>query len=144
MENLYLIKCNEFYKIGIANDLDDRLTNLQVGNPYKLVVADCFEFPNAFVVEQVLHREFAGVRKLGEWFLLTGDDVRKFREECLSLGGVRSVRRPRVRITEGSYLHAAILKVALNKLEEAGLCKRDGMAFDFDPEVWTDVLGLSL
>jgi hypothetical protein len=88
MENLYLIKCNEFFKIGIANDLQSRLASLQTGNPYPLVVEACFEFPNAGVIEKALHQVFSGVRTLGEWFSLGNDDVIKFSALCRMLGGV--------------------------------------------------------
>src|SRR5687768_13972941 len=87
MENLYLIKCNEYYKIGIANDLQSRLASLQTGNPYRLMVIACFEFPNAAVVEKALHHKFAGVRKIGEWFLLGEKDFDDYLTLCRMLGG---------------------------------------------------------
>ena len=36
MQYLYIIKCNEFHKIGIANDVEARLAQLSTGNPYQL------------------------------------------------------------------------------------------------------------
>lgn len=89
MENLYLIKCNEFYKIGIANDLESRLAALQTGNPYPLVAVACFQFPNAGVVEKALHQAFADVRELGEWFELGNAGVDRFLTTCVLLGGAR-------------------------------------------------------
>lgn len=89
MENLYLIKCNEFYKIGIANDLESRLAALQTGNPYPLVVVACFQFPNAGLVEKALHQSFSDVRKLGEWFELGKSGVDRFLTACVLLGGLR-------------------------------------------------------
>jgi hypothetical protein len=87
MENLYLIKCNEYYKIGIANDLQSRLASLQTGNPYPLVVEFCFQFPNAAIVEKVLHQRFANVRELGEWFKFLTPDMVAFVEICRALNG---------------------------------------------------------
>src|SRR3972149_5212027 len=88
MENLYLIKCNEFYKIGIANDMESRLVQLQTGNPYVLIVDARFQFPNAGVVEKALHQRFTGVRTLGEWFKLGERDREDFLELCRMLGGL--------------------------------------------------------
>ena len=88
MENLYLIRCNDYYKIGIANDLQNRLASLQTGNPYPLILEACFGFPNAVVVEKTLHQSFAGVRKIGEWFALGQDDIQRFFTICRLLGGV--------------------------------------------------------
>jgi hypothetical protein len=87
MENLYIIKCNEFYKIGVANDLESRLASLQTGNPYPLVVLACFEFPNAGIVERALHQAFASVRSRGEWFALGGADLESLLTLCRGLGG---------------------------------------------------------
>lgn len=90
MDNLYLIRCNEYYKIGIATELQNRLTSLQTGNPYRLIVEACFQFPNAAIVEKVLHQKFARVRKLGEWFELGSREVYEFVSVCEILDGVRS------------------------------------------------------
>ena len=88
MEKLYLIRCNEYYKIGIANDLQGRLVALQTGNPHPLVLEACFGFSNAAVVEKTLHKAFSGVRKIGEWFALGQDVIQRFITVCRLLGGV--------------------------------------------------------
>lgn len=87
MENLYLIKCNQFYKIGIANDIESRLASLQTGNPYMLGIEACFQFTNAASVEKALHQRFSGVRTLGEWFELGENDLDDFLTLCRMLGG---------------------------------------------------------
>jgi hypothetical protein len=88
IENLYLIRCNGYFKIGIANDLQTRLEGRQTGNPYPLVVDACFGFPNAAVVEKALHQSFAGVRKIGECFASGEDDIQRFITICRLLSGV--------------------------------------------------------
>jgi hypothetical protein len=90
MENLYIIKCNDFYKIGVANDLGSRLASLQTGNPYPLVVIASFEYPNAGFVERALHQAFAGARALGEWFKLGEADLEKLIILCKGLGGIET------------------------------------------------------
>lgn len=90
MENLYLIKCNEFYKIGIATDLENRLAALQTGNPYPLEVEACYQFVNASVVEKALHQRFSASRTIGEWFRI-GDSIEDFKMICSMLGG-REIR----------------------------------------------------
>lgn len=145
METVYLIKCREFYKIGITTgDVWSRYEALQTGNPYRLELVDCYEFPNAALVEKTLHRMFANSRELGEWFKLTEDGVRRVRKACLELGGVR--KNVRVRNPEEPYLYAMLVKVALGSLVKAGLVKceiRNGkMLFDFDMSHWTEKLEL--
>ena len=38
MQYLYLIRCQQFYKIGVANDVQSRLAQLSTGNPFPLTV----------------------------------------------------------------------------------------------------------
>lgn len=87
MQYVYLINCGEYSKIGIANDVESRLAQLQTGNPYPLTVLFCFGFSNAEVVEKAIHQKFFVKRKSGEWFLLTQADVDDFKTICYMLGG---------------------------------------------------------
>jgi hypothetical protein len=143
MKFLYIIKCNEFHKIGIATDIQERFLALQTGNPYKLQLVDCFQIPNARKVEQHLHRKYANLRELGEWFRLGDDSVRNIQAECVALGGVRIDWYPR-RPTESEYLHATIMKVALGFFTKLGLVKvetrSDKIVIDFDMKDWTEGL----
>jgi hypothetical protein len=90
MQFIYLIQSQEFFKIGVAQDVRNRLASLQTGNPNELVVISCWEFPNAEIVERCVHQRFDGVRKRGEWFLLTRLDLANFEKICAALGGVRN------------------------------------------------------
>lgn len=78
MQYLYLIKCREFYKIGIANDVQSRLAQLSTGNPFELEPVTVSGFDNAIAVETVLHQRFASRRRRGEWFELSAEDVIEF------------------------------------------------------------------
>jgi hypothetical protein len=89
MSYVYLIQSDRYFKIGIANDVESRLSQLQTGNPNELVIESCYEFPNAQAVETVLHQKFSSVRKLGEWFLLSNTGLQEFDTLCEMLGGVR-------------------------------------------------------
>lgn len=58
-------------KIGKANNVWERLCELQTGNPYKLRILLTIELPHedaAFTVEQYLHHKFEKDRMEGEWF----------------------------------------------------------------------------
>lgn len=89
MSYIYLIQSVEYFKIGIANDLESRLAQLQTGNPNELVIESCYEFSNAQAIETVLHQKFNSVRKHGEWFRLSNQNLREFDTICEMLGGVR-------------------------------------------------------
>ena len=79
---LYLIKCNEFYKIGSTNNLQTRLTELQTGNPYPLEIDVFWESYSAGSLETCLHNTFSGKRVIGEWFVLDRSDIDKIDQIC--------------------------------------------------------------
>lgn len=58
-------------KIGVAQDVIQRLMNIQTGNPRTLkIVATLgpFSEAQAFDLERGLHRRFKSLRLRGEWF----------------------------------------------------------------------------
>ena len=87
---LYLIKCNEFFKIGVAGNVESRLAALQTGNPYQLSLESCYEFDNASIVEQCLHQKFSTKNESGEWFSLDKADLQQFEQICNLLNGKKS------------------------------------------------------
>ena len=84
---LYIIRCREFYKIGVANDVESRLAQLSTGNPFPLEVQVLYEFENAEPIERALHQRYKENRVRGEWFKLEYDDQKNIHSVCLSLGG---------------------------------------------------------
>ena len=89
MQYLYLIKCQQFYKIGIANDVESRLAQLSTGNPFQLQLINVYGFENAEVVEKAIHQRFSSDRVRGEWFEIPNVNLDLFGEICEILGGVR-------------------------------------------------------
>ena len=65
---VYLVGCKGFVKIGIATDPYDRLNQMQVGNPFRLVLLGTLHTFTPIEDEAAFHAKFAkwGVR--GEWF----------------------------------------------------------------------------
>jgi hypothetical protein len=96
MQYLYLIESQQFYKIGIANDVQSRLAQLSTGNPFELKLLASYSFENAEVVERSIHQRFSNKRVRGEWFELGDEDVNEFHQICLLLGGVLSAVVPTV------------------------------------------------
>lgn len=87
MSYLYVSKCNTYYKIGITTDLESRLAELQVGNPYPISFCLTVEFGNPSGAEKALHEKFKKQRIRGEWFALTRQDIQAIMEICSLLGG---------------------------------------------------------
>lgn len=87
MQSLYLIKCQQYYKIGVAADVESRLAQLSTGNPFPLEVETVYTFDNAEVVERAIHQKLKSKRVRGEWFELSYDDTVEIHQLCLLLGG---------------------------------------------------------
>ena len=86
MQNLYIIRCQDYFKIGVANDVETRLAQLSTGNPYPLEVEVIYQFENAEVVERAIHQKYKTKRVRGEWFNLDYDDQKDIHKICLMLG----------------------------------------------------------
>jgi len=106
MQYLYLIKCQQFYKIGIANDVQSRLAQLSTGNPFELEVLAVYGYDNAEIVERALHQAFANNRKRGEWFELDIPELNNFRKICQLLGGVWAYEKELATVGEGELAEA--------------------------------------
>lgn len=67
---LYFIGCGEFVKVGLANDIDARIADLRVGNPYPLDLRAYRTIPAtvARAVEKGVHTALAEHAHFGEWF----------------------------------------------------------------------------
>lgn len=73
---IYFVRCNEFIKIGSSkgNSLRARLSDLQVGNPYKLKL-------ETFIIgdrrkEKTLHKQLKAHKRSGEWYQLSNDMIK--------------------------------------------------------------------
>lgn len=84
---VYLIRCGSRgpIKIGIAKNVESRLSSLQTANPYELSLiakVKCDSRRHALEMETRLHKVFSQKRIRGEWFkgninLKTADNVLK-------------------------------------------------------------------
>ena len=67
---VYLVGCNEFVKIGITSNLVMRMNDLQVGNPYSLVLFSHWVSDDAVREEEAIHSHLDAYHHRGEWFKL--------------------------------------------------------------------------
>lgn len=72
---IYLVKCEHYYKIGIAANLNSRLNTMRNANPFEVKLIDSVFTKDFASIELKLHNRFATQLHRNEWFLLTEDDV---------------------------------------------------------------------
>jgi hypothetical protein len=76
---VYLVRCHDFTKIGIADNIKKRLNALRVGNPYPVELLYSIELENVYKAERYLHERYADCRTRGEWFSLTDAQVEEIK-----------------------------------------------------------------
>jgi len=75
-EFVYLISSkNGLTKIGIAKDVQSRLSSLNTASPIELSLLFYFNPKNARKAEEELHKRFSIKRVKGEWFNLSDGDI---------------------------------------------------------------------
>ena len=71
MSKVYILKCNDLYKIGVSKDVDTRIKQLQTGNGCTIEkITEKELYYSAYAVEQALHKKYLGCKTVGEWFKL--------------------------------------------------------------------------
>ena len=81
---IYVIKnpLNETVKIGVANDVEKRMKQLQTGAGIELeLIYKSMICSNAFSIEKDVHKHFEEYRTFGEWFKINPTVVINFLEQ---------------------------------------------------------------
>jgi len=77
---VYLIKCNNVFKIGKSDDVKKRLSSMQTSNPELLICESYVKVKYPLEVEDALHSLFYNQRVRGEWFKLNDNHVELIKE----------------------------------------------------------------
>ena len=66
---IYFVRCGDWIKIGMAQNVIERVQSIQAHNPYPVkLLAVCKGYR---AKEGALHRRFKNERRRGEWFVLS-------------------------------------------------------------------------
>lgn len=82
---VYVLACEERYKIGCSSKVRNRVHTIQTCNPFPIVVACVFYTEDYEQLEHRLHARFAMKRVSREWFALSKNDVRTLASEAEKL-----------------------------------------------------------
>jgi hypothetical protein len=76
---IYAIGTPNKQKIGVSNNVDQRLATLQTGNSEKLTIHSTIEVADdiAFKFEKFVHLDQSHKRILGEWFDMESSEVKQ-------------------------------------------------------------------
>jgi Meiotically up-regulated gene 113 len=95
MRYVYLIRANDGrYKIGIAKNPNQRISQLQTGNSDKLKLIETYQSENASKIESALHNRYSHARNVGEWFDLSVTEEANFIEICRNIDeSIKTLRK---------------------------------------------------
>jgi len=65
---VYLLQCEQYYKIGMTKDVVKRTISNQTGNPFEVKIIDTFLSLDKNADEKILHRLMGKYWHRGEWF----------------------------------------------------------------------------
>lgn len=84
MKSIYLIQSleNGYYKIGISNNPNKRVEQLQTGNSSPLKLIETYQSEFAHQIEKTFHRRYSHMNKNGEWFDLSISEEANFHNDC--------------------------------------------------------------
>jgi len=74
---LYVIGSGSYVKIGVARDVNKRLSMLQTSSPGRLTVLRFWECDDAEILERRLHKRYSKFKATGEWFALPEQTLKK-------------------------------------------------------------------
>ena len=84
---VYILESDGFIKIGIANDVQRRIKNLQCGNPHEIRLLNSVYSNDPSTVERVLHRRLDRYNIRLEWFKLP-DRITRYLASIRSFDGI--------------------------------------------------------
>jgi hypothetical protein len=77
---VYLLRSGKNYKLGRTNAVGRRLRELAIQLPQKPDTVHVIETDDPEGIEQYWHRRFAEKRQGGEWFTISPEDVKAFKQ----------------------------------------------------------------
>lgn len=79
---VYFLKAEKtnWYKIGMTNNLHDRLNQLRPIMPFKIKIAYYIKANNRYKLEKKIHKVFKDKKINGEWFELSTNDIQLIKE----------------------------------------------------------------
>jgi len=99
---VYFIRSTRFVKIGVAINPNQRLSDIQVGNPHPSRIVGLV--PGGREQERRFHKEFKHFRRAGEWFWWHRGIEQRLEERCLLRWLMRETGKAQLKALERQKL----------------------------------------
>ncbi|MBN2521434.1 MAG: GIY-YIG nuclease family protein [Bacteroidales bacterium] len=92
---LYIIRIinTNYYKIGIANNPERRLNDLQIAIPFELTIIYKKQFSDFYLIETYIHNTFINKHIRGEWFELAAYDINSIQNFLDNLEHTENIKK---------------------------------------------------
>ena len=73
---LYVLECEQYYKIGYSNNPKNRFTAIRTANPFEVKPVLCiytFDSNKTKQLEKIFHSKFIRLKHRNEWFIKSND-----------------------------------------------------------------------
>ena len=117
---VYLIKADEYTKIGVASNVDKRIRVLQTGNHFKLEKIFEYETDDSCDIEQFLHKKYIQKQAYGEWFKLTKSDIKDILSDIVNFDSSNKIKDYSF-IAESTFILDVVNDINLSIYERAVL-----------------------
>lgn len=68
-KDIYIVECENYYKIGTSGDIERRLRQYQANNPFPVkLIKMYYDIYNPVQIEKWIHLELKEYKHCGEWF----------------------------------------------------------------------------
>jgi len=74
---MYVMQCKEFVKFGISQNPNQRIKELQTGNPFKITLLLSINYGYGYDIETNTHNYFKDKQEIGEWFKID-EEIKSF------------------------------------------------------------------
>ena len=86
MQRVYVVECDGYYKIGIAGDVNKRISQISAMNPNGVdIVCNSVPLLQAHRIEKYLHKTYRKNQINGEWFKFDPEEQLEIINYVLSL-----------------------------------------------------------
>lgn len=135
IKRVYVFEYRDMFKIGISNNVYNRLAQLKCGCPTITIVYASDYLKNCFYVEQILHEIFADKKIAGEWF--SEVDLSLIENIVRSIGILADMEEEKKNLRKRNEKFSHQIEQALSEFAEKemktnkkNICVRDRIDFD--------------
>lgn len=111
---IYIIRCEQYHKIGIAKDPRQRAKGIQTDNPFKIHLVKSRYIVSCRMNERYIHDLLFDKNVRGEWFLLNDGEVKILESMIDSIEEPEPIKNATKKLSSPKYRTLLTKKLIVN------------------------------